>query len=164
MFQNLNGFWPARFSTVPTVRRFSQVASPTFKTGYPVFTAAGLLDECGADPALIAGIALQDQSTNPGYSAANSPSPITGQSTTASVALALQNVEFVGQLVNGSATVIAPTAGDIDAQYGITKETNTWRVDKAKVGASARVQITGIDTDNNLVYFKVLAAYQQYAA
>lgn len=159
------GFWPARFAThVPSVRTFSQAASPTFVKGYPVVTSSGLLDECGSNPALIAGVALQTNSTNPGYSAANSPAPITGQSTTASVALANDATEFVGQLVNNSATVIAPTAADIGASYGIKKYSGNWRVDKNLTSTNARVVITAIDTTNNLVYFKVLKANQQYGA
>src|SRR4051812_3618394 len=107
------GFFPASFATVPAVRVFNQAAVPTFLKGYPVVVTAGLVDECGAAPALIAGVALQDNSTNPGYSAANSPAPITGQSTTASIALAVDATEFGGFLVNGSAVIIAPVAADI---------------------------------------------------
>lgn len=155
-----NGFWPARFPVggVPAVGVFQQAAVPTYKKGYPVVLTAGLINECGAAPAAILGIALQDNSTNPGYNAANNPAPITGQSTTSSVALANDSTQFVGQLVNGSAVVIAPTNADIGAVYGVSKQGVAWRVDK---GLAGKVVITAIDTLNNLVYFKVAKAIQQ---
>lgn len=164
--QNPGGFWPARFPVggVPSVKVVPQAAAPTFKKGYPVVATAGLLDECGVNPAAIAGVALQDNSTNPGYAMANSPTVITGQSTTASLAVANDSTIFVGQLTNGSAVIVAPANADIAAQYGITKFTNDWRVDKSKTAGNARVIIIDIDTTNNLVYFKFLKANQQYSA
>ncbi len=159
------GFWPARFSThVPAVRAFNQAANPTYIKGDPVVVTAGLMDECGANPVLIAGIALQAASTAPGYAAANNPSPITGQFTGGSIALAVPTTEFVGRLVNGNDTTVAPVVGDIGAQYGITDATSGWAVDQAKVAGDARVVVTAIDTLQNVVYFRILAAYQQFQA
>jgi hypothetical protein len=157
-----NGFAPAVFPVggVPAVETFGQAASPTFKKGYPVVATSGLIDECGAAPAKILGMALQDNSTNPGYALANNPTVITGQSTTASVSIANDSTVFVGYLVNNSSTIIAPTAADIGvaAGYGVAKYGSAWRVDKNLTG---KVVITKIDTLNNFVYFKVMKGVQQ---
>jgi hypothetical protein len=154
---------PGRFEGVPDVRTPELAVAPSFSRGAPVVATVGLVDECGADPLLIYGFALADSQTNPGYSAANSPTVITGRQNTCSVALANQKTEFMAILVNGNDTVVAPVAADKLAQYGLTKYNGVWYVDQSKVGVDARVVITGIDTLNNRVLFKVLPAYQQAA-
>lgn len=161
----INGFWPARFSvSVPPVRYFNQAVAPTYLKAYPVAVdgVTGLLDECGANPNLIAGIALADNSTNPGYSLANSPATITGRSSGSSISVACDVVEYAGYLVNASAVLVAPAATDVGQIYGIAKYGANWRVDKNLLGVDARVVITGVDIFNNYVLFKVLKAYQQF--
>lgn len=157
---------PARFGVggVPSVNAEPCVASPTFLRGYPVFAAAGLIDECGVNPALILGFALQDGLTNPGFSAANSPTVITGRNNTASVAIANDSTEFMGPPVNGSAVIVTPVVADVGTNYGFTKFGTVWFLDKAKTAGNARAIITDIDTTNNLVYFKILKANQQLSA
>lgn len=157
---------PARFGVggVPSVNTLPQAAVPTFLRGYPVVVTAGLVDECGVNPASIAGFALQDNSTNPGFAAANSPTVITGRSSTASIAIANDSTEFMGPLVNGSAVIIAPVAADLGASYGFTKFGTVWSIDKAKTAGNARAIITDIDILNNLVIFKILKANQQFSA
>lgn len=155
---------PARFGVggIPSVNAEPMVAVPTFLRGYPVVATAGLIDECGANPVLILGFALQDFQTNPGYSMANAPTVITGRNSTASIAIANDSTEFSGPLVNGNNTIIAPVAADLGASYGFTKYTNVWYIDKSKTAANARAIITEIDTFNNIVLFKILHANQQY--
>lgn len=156
------GFFPAKTATVvPAVKGLPQANAPTFLKGYPVVLTAGLVDECGVNPALIAGVALADNSTNPGFAEANNPTVITGRSLQASIAVANDATEFSGFLVNNSAVIIAPVAADLGAQYGITKFAGNWRVDKAKNAGNARLIITSIDTFNNFVLFKFLSANQQ---
>lgn len=157
---------PSRFGVggVPNVDAFDCVTTPTFLRGYPVVLTAGLIDETGVNPALIAGFALQDALTNPGFQLANSPTVITGRSNTASVAIANDSTVFMGPLVNGNNTIIAPVAADEGAQYGLTKYSSVWYVDKSKTAANARVIIQDIDTINNYVFFKVLRANQQLSA
>lgn len=154
---------PGRFPVggVPAVKTPPCVNAPTFLRGYPVVETAGLLDECGANPPLIYGFALQDNQSNPGYSAANNPATFTGRNNTASVAIANDSTEFMGPLVNGNNTIVAPANTDNGAQYGFTKYTGIWYIDKLKVGANARAVITGVDIINQVVFFKILKAYQQ---
>lgn len=149
---------------VPAILSLTTVAVPGagLIRGALVFAAAGLIDVCGADPAAIAGVALQGGSTAPGFSAANSPATITGQVNRVSVAIANAVTEFSAELVNGSAVRIAPVQADVGASYGVTAFSNTWVVDKSKTAGSARVIVTRIDTDQNLVFFKVLVANRQF--
>lgn len=148
---------------VPQILSLTTVASPaaTLIRGALVVAAAGLIDTCGADPASIAGVALQDASSAPGYNAANSPATITGRTNRVSVAVANSITEFSAEFTNGSSTRIVPTQADVGVSYGVTAYSSIWTVDKNKTAGSARVQITRIDTDQNLVYFKVLRANQQ---
>lgn len=157
---------PSRFGIggVPNVQAMDCATTPTFLRGYPVVSTAGLIDECGANPALIAGFALQDALTNPGFSLANSPTVITGRSNTASVSIANDSTVYMGPLVNGNNTIIAPVQADDQAQYGLTKYTSVWYIDKSKVGANARTIIVDIDIFNNVVFFKILRANQQFSA
>ena len=115
----------------------------------------------GADPALIAGVALQAKNTAPGYDAANSPVPITGREQKIAIAIADKNSTFMATLTNGSATRIAPVIGDVGAQYGVTAYSGVWTVDQAKTAADARVQIVGYSLIGptagvGVVFFKFL--------
>lgn len=120
----------------------------------------GKYEEAGADPALIAGVALQGVDTAPGFAMANNPSPITGRQQKISMAIANTQTIFEATLTNGSATRVAPAQTDVGQQYGITAYSGVWTVDKAKTGASARVIVLGFSTINNrqLVFFKFLPA------
>lgn len=153
---------PARVPSgqVPAVAQMYTVANPNanFFRGAPVLSTAGLIDLCGVDPALIAGVALADANTNPGFNAANSPTVVTGQEQRVSIALANTVTVFSATFTNGTAVRIAPAQTDVGIAYGITAYAGIWTVDKAKTAGSARVTITDVDIFNNLVYFKFLAA------
>jgi hypothetical protein len=159
---------PARVPAgqVPSVIGLTTVANPNalLIRGALVVSTAGLIDVCGADPALIAGVALQDASSAPGYSAANNPTVVTGRTNKVSTAIANGVTEFSATFTNGSAVLIAPTQADVGVQYGVTAYAGVWTVDKAKTAASARVVITGIDTDSNVVFFRILKANRQLDA
>lgn len=159
---------PARVPAgqVPDVQALVTVANPNANLirGALVVSTAGLIDVCGADPALIAGVALQGASTGFGFSAANSPAVVTGQSNKVSTAIANGVTEFSASLTNGSAALVAPAQTDVGVQYGVTAYAGVWTVDKAKTGASARVIVTGYDADNNVVFFRILKANRQLDA
>lgn len=156
---------PARVPAgqVFAVQGLVTVASPSANLirGALVVAAAGLIDVCGADPALIAGVALQDASSAPGFNAANTPATITGRSNKVSTAIANAVTEFSAELTNGSAVRIVPTQADVGVSYGVTAYAGVWTIDKAKTAGSARVVVTGIDTDTNLVFFRILKANRQ---
>jgi hypothetical protein len=132
-------------------------ASTAIVQGSILIFNAGEYELAGADPSLIAGLALQAQDTAPGYQAANNPVPITGRQRKISVAVADRVAVFSATLTNGSSARISPAQADIGAQYGITAYSGVWTVDKAKLTTSARVSIVGINTETNEVYFKWLA-------
>lgn len=111
----------------------------------------------GTDPATIAGVALQDKDTAPGYQAANNPVPITGREQKIAIAVADKTSTFWATLTNGSSTRVTPAQTDVGAQYGITAYNGVWTVDRAKTTTSARVIVTGIDLERGGVFFKWLS-------
>lgn len=119
-------------------------------------TSTGEVNLAGTNPSLVAGIALQDKDTAPGYQAANNPNPITGREQKISYAVADRNTTFWATLTNGSSTRITPAQTDVGSQYGITAYSGVWTVDKAKTTTDARVQIVAIDLERGGVFFKWL--------
>lgn len=136
------------------------VAAPaaTFIRGALVVSTAGLIDTCGADPAVITGVALADNNSAPGFNAANNPATFTGRLQKVAVAKANAVTVFSGYGTNGSSTRVTFTQADVGISYGVTAYTSVWTVDKAKTAASARVSVVAVDTDNGGVFFKVLSA------
>lgn len=158
-----------RTGQVPSVTAFVCKAASTFPTGAMVVVDSdGYVDECGVDPALIAGVALQAAFSGPGNDMANSPTTITGQNTYASVAIANPTTVFQAELTNASSTRIAPTQTDIGGIYGVTAYSNVWTVDKGKTGGSARVNVIGFFLPPNgtsvtgVVLFTVIPANCQF--
>lgn len=142
------------------VQYMQYVSGATFARGAVLAYTSGEVNEAGANPATIVGVALQAADTSPGFAAANNPSPITGRSRKVSVARANDVTVFSATLTNGSSTRIAPTVADIGTQVGITAYSGVWTVDKNKTAGNARVAIVGIDTDVNVVFFRFLSANQ----
>lgn len=162
--------WPVRVARVPggqapDIQSLKHADAATFKLGALVVSAAGEINECGADPAAILGVALQAVKTSPGWDAANSPTVVTGRQQKVSVAVANRQTVFSAPLTNNSAVNIVPTQADVHVEYGLTAYSGEWTVDKNKTGASARVEIVGFDTNVNggkgVVFFKVLEANLQ---
>lgn len=150
---------PARTApgAVPSVVYGEYVSADAIVQGSVLIYSSGQFGLAGANPALIAGVALQAKDTAPGYQAANNPVPITGRQQKISVAVTDRTAVFSATLTNGSSTRIAPAVADIGAQYGITAYSGVWTIDKAKTAGDARVSIVGINTETNEVYFKWLA-------
>ncbi len=146
---------------VPNILAVPYDATDAIVFGSVLFISSGIYNLAAADPALIAGVALQAKDTNPGFAAANNPVPITGRSDTISVAIADTTTIFMATLTNGSATRVAPAVTDIGAQYGITAYSGVWTIDRAKTTTSARVSIVGYSTEMygapGVVFFKWLA-------
>lgn len=161
----MRGFYPARItgtsSGIPPARWYPTHHDQTpavFKRGAPVVATAGEIDECGANPALILGVANEDALSGPGHEPANSSKvlQVTGLDYRTSITMADRQTIFVGELVNGDDVTIAPADADREAEYGITKPASGWAVDKGN--ANDRVHVVDIDIDNKLVYFKFLVA------
>lgn len=150
---------PARSGpgAVPSITYGLYETAAAIVIGSVLIYDTGNFDIAAADPALIAGVALQAAGTAPGYDAANSPVPITGRQQKIAVAIADRNTVFSATLTNGSSTRIAPVAADVGSQYGITAYSGVWTVDKNKTAGSARVQVIAIDLERNQVFFRWLA-------
>lgn len=148
---------PARSNPSPEVRSYNVASGQTaIVLGSVVILSAGELAIAGVNPTGIVGIALQAQDSAPGYQAANSPVVSTYRANSVSVAIANANTEFIGQLTS-TATVQTAAVTHIGDEYGITKQSaGHWTVDVAKLGGDARVVITAVDLQRNLVYFKFL--------
>ena len=124
----------------------AQKAAETFKEGALLLMDANEdMAECGADPALIYGFALN----------AADKYPVTGR--------VLVQKLWEGQQVwmDGDN---APTKADINQSYGVTKDADgIWHVDGTKTAGSARVYVHEIDTHRNRYLVSVLAANRQVA-
>jgi hypothetical protein len=108
-------------------------ASSTFKKGAVCFANAGYLDECGANPALILGLATQD--------AGNGASDGLNSQV---VELAHVDTLFRGYLDTGASegTGTAAATARLKA-HGVTKAAagGVWFVDSNKTGTSGRVVV-----------------------
>lgn len=159
---------PARIPAggVFEIRGVDTVEAATFYRGAVLVLQSGdtgLALEGGVNPSQILGLALQGGDTAPGFAAANNPTTITGRLSKVSCAIANDQTIFQASLTNGSNVAVVPAKTDIGANYGITgynagTTAAVWVVDKAKIGASARVLITGLDTTRNIVFFRFLSS------
>jgi hypothetical protein len=111
---------------------FAEAASQVFKQGAIVSLSAGYLQEAGADPALILGVASRD-----GQNGA------TAGAKRQSVYLAHPSTLFQGSLDNGAGTTTL-AATDVGKMYGLAKHgaTGKWYVDSTDV-TNKRVVIWG---------------------
>jgi hypothetical protein len=131
---------PAVAQESRSIREYTLAGGQTFITGAAVLLNAGVVQECGVDPASILGFALHPAGTMP-------------HTTRVLVAIADKDSTY---WLEGN---VAPVAADVGAIYGITRDADlVWHVDKTKVGANARVRVVSIDTTRNAYEVKVLAA------
>ena len=120
-------------------------ATRTFKKGAVCFMNSGYLDECGANPALILGLACSDGSngaTDGLYSQV--------------VELAHPDSLFRGYVDNAdSGSWASGAVTDLLKGYGITRggtSPNQWFVDSSKTGANVRVVIWEFWNEASYVY------------
>jgi hypothetical protein len=134
-------------------------AGAAFKVGAPVVGTAGFVDECGADPVSILGIA-----TKAGQLGG------TDGAKTNTVHLAAPGTLFVGNLDDGAGSQVSAVA-DRFKLYGIAKHAGTgkWYVDKTDTTAT-RVRIWEFwdedamgDTMARVVFCFLTANFQGHA-
>lgn len=132
--QNMRALKPLNGTSIPQ-ESFPEAATQTFKHGAPVLLSVGYIQECGADPALILGIASR-----------NGQNGATAGLYSQSVILAHPDTLFEANLDNASGTT-ASAHTDRGKNYGIAKHvgTGTWYVDSTDVTAK-RVVIWGFWT------------------
>lgn len=142
-----------RVPAVVSAKRLDNIQLPlaaaqTFKTGaFVLRDGSANIAECGADPAVIYGIAEEPAGKEP-TDAANK-------------IIVTRATEFTRWWMPCSAN---PTSANSGVSYGITKDSDgIWYVDFTKTGGSARVYVHQVDTDTNRVEVSVLAANRQAA-
>jgi|SRR5215203_537589 len=144
-----------------------QVQSVRYATGQTYLKGALVVDnvngefvECGADPVSIFGVTLQAAATGPGFdiSSSGETTVVTGRNQETSVAVADRDTQFKGRGVSGGTDPVLPLQTHVGEKYGVSKVGNDWVIDFAKTGASARLQITDICTEDNTFLFKFLEA------
>lgn len=137
--------------SVPNVINGQYKTGETFKIGaLLVLDANGELTECGADPALVTGVAAQGAGTNPGYDAANSPATFTGRKQTVSYYNADKTTTFSMRGVNGGTDPVTPAQTNIGESYGALKDADgIWTLDLAETTTKV-FDIVGIDIDQKV--------------
>lgn len=153
-------FIPARVNAgIPSVLSGVYTTGQTFKEGaLLIYVAAGTLSESGADPsAEIAGVALENAGSKPGYDAANSPTVVTGRVQEVSFAKADRTTVFSGRAIGASVDPAVPLQTHINEQYGVAKVGNDWVIDLDETSAKV-VEIVDIDIDNKIFFFKFMEA------
>jgi hypothetical protein len=151
--------FPGSGTGAPEVQVLTYTAGQTFLPyALVVAAAAGTIEECGADPASILGVALGGAARNPGYGMANDAQTgfVTGRLAEVPVAIANRSTVFSARGVNGGTDPVIPLATHITEQYGVAKTAGgDWVIDFAETVAVA-VEIVDIDVDNNFFLFKFL--------
>lgn len=138
----------------PSILSVRYTTGQTFKKGaLLLYTAAGTVSECGADPTSVAGVALQDAGSEPGAGAANSPTVITGYSQEISMAVADRSTVFTCRAINGGTDPVTPTVTMIQEAYGVAKVGTDWVLDIAEVTVLV-CMIVDIDIDAKLFLVK----------
>lgn len=144
-------------------------AGETYISGAAVYiNANGELQECATDPATIKGFSANPAFSGPGRFVSDSDTTIAVTPATSADYSAGQAYEgdestvFVGQMYSGT-TLVVPTQAMVGDNYGITRLSDgTWTLDQVKTSAIyQRVTIFRIDTQLNLVFFKVMSTYVQ---
>lgn len=150
------GFNIARLLTgTPDIQSIVYTAAQSFKIGALVVdVAAGTVSECGADPAIILGVALQGAATGPGFDNAGTPAVVTGQRNEVSVALCDRLTIFSCRGVNGGTDPVIPLQTHIGETYGCAKVGNDWVLDLAEVTVM-QWKIVDIDIPNNIFFVKI---------
>lgn len=135
-----------------------------FVAGAPLTINAGEVDELDTDDVtLIVGVAAAADASAFGYDMADSPTVITGRANTVPVFRATRDTVFVGQLSNGTTSLVVPDANNVGVAYGLIRQSDgTWTVDEADTTNDV---VTVIDfvtqgpecsDPYGLVYFKFL--------
>lgn len=156
-------FQPARIPSggLESIQAMPYPNGQTFDLGgVVVANANGEVIECANNPTVVTGVALQPANTGPGFGMAGNPTMITGRSQVASIAIANRQTVFSGRMVNGATDPVTPTQNMIGLIFGIKKVLSDWVVDQTMTtDATSCVEITDVDIDNKVVFFKFREAF-----
>lgn len=154
-------FQTGRFPSgeAPSVLEMQYANGQTFAKGALVkLNSDGTISECGADPALITGIALEAAGSRPGFSAANNPTLVQGGQQVVSVAIADRTTIFTCRAVNGGTDPVTPLLTHIGEDYGCLKVGTDWVLDIAEVTVK-QWRIVDVDVDNKVFFVKIIQAF-----
>lgn len=157
------GFNTGRFPVgeAPSIVSVTYTTGQTFVKGaLLLYVAAGTVSECGADPTTVAGVALQDAASGPGFGMANSPTQVTGRVQEVSMAVADRHTVFTCRGVNGGTDPVTPLQTHIQESYGVAKVGNDWVLDLAETTALV-CTIMDIDVDLKIFFVKFREAVLQ---
>lgn len=128
-------------------------------TGSLVVITGGFLVLCGADPALVVGVALQPLDSNPGFQNPfeNQTTVVTGRSSKISTALAKGITIFT---CDGTR---APLQTDVGVRYGVVNTAGVWQLDLTETTAVV-VQVVDIDLEEGFYYVKFIDDVAQIPA
>lgn len=132
--------------------QYTHAGGQTFLDGAFVVAAAGVMSECGANPASIFGFALEPATFDP------------QGATIVQVQRLQEGNKFWIPTTSDGTTPQAPVVADIGATFGITKGTDSiWTLDRSKNAANQRLVVHNIDTVRLRAECSVLAANRQIA-
>lgn len=125
-------------------------------TGSLVVITAGYLVLCGADPAKVAGVALEPLNTNPGYGNPfeSQTTVVTGRSGKIPTALA------AGVTIFTCDGVRAPLQTDVGVRYGVVNTSGVWQIDTTDT-TNLVVEVVDIDLALSFYYVKFLVSVAQ---
>lgn len=117
----------------PSTIHYVVKSGEDFVLGAPLTINAGEVDEIDTDDVtLIVGVAGAADASAYGYDMADSPTVITGRANTVPVWRATRDTVFIGQLSNGTTSLVVPDAANVGTQYGVIRQSDgTWTVDEA---------------------------------
>ncbi len=147
-------FQPSRRSSgPPEVKEFDIQASATFPHGAPMQrdTVESDIEEHAGGATVTGIIGVSEFGVSSGVPAAKGS---TGFGTRVLVAIAQQDIEFAGTMINAS-VVQTPNAANDGTQYGMIKDGGEWYVDEADT-SDVVLTITGFDANRQIVFFKFL--------
>ena len=119
--------------TNPVTIHYAVKSGEDFILGAPLTINAGEVDELDTDDVtLIVGVAGAADASAYGYDMADSPTVITGRANTVPVWRATRDTVFMGQLSNGTTSLVVPDAANVGTPYGVIRQSDgTWTVDEA---------------------------------
>lgn len=146
---------PARMrsASAPAVITGVYTSGSTFLKGaLLVINSSGELAECGADPTLVNGVALEAAGSHPGYNIAGGVTQVTGRTAEVSYVPADAVQVFSMRGVNGGTDPSTPALTNIGESYGALKDANgIWTLDLAET-TTLVFTIVDIDIDQKIFY------------
>ena len=148
-----------------STRHYAVKSGESFVEGAPLTINSGEVDELDTDDVtLIVGVAGAADESAFGYDMGDSDGAVvTGRANTVPVFVAGRDVVFIGQLSNGTSSLVVPDAANVGVAYGVIRQSDgSWTVDEADTTNDV-VTVIGFKTQGpecsdpyGLVYFKFL--------